>query len=131
MTIETLESEFAEALTTISSGLGIAAERIFGIFVSAQVMIGIIDIVSIFILVTGALLSGWYIRKSCVKLWRDDDGKWEVEDNEAHAIWVPVMGAAVSAFIISCITDAVGNAMVKICCPEYTAMQEIITLVIP
>jgi len=43
MTIETLESEFAEALTTIATGLGTAAEHIFGIFVSAQVMIGILD----------------------------------------------------------------------------------------
>jgi len=77
MTIETLESEFAEALTTIATGLGIAAERIFRIFVSAQVVIGIIGMVSVLLTVFGGLFFGWYVRRLCIKQWKNDDGEWD------------------------------------------------------
>ena len=131
MTIETLESEFAEALTTIASGLGIAAERIFGIFVSAQVVIGIIDIVSIALIVLSALLFGKYARRLCIKWWVEEDGEWRDDDSEATGIWFPCVAAVFGAFVAHITTHAVGSALLKICCPEYTAMQEIITLVIP
>jgi arginine exporter protein ArgO len=99
MTIETFESEFAEALTTIASGLGIAAERIFGTFVSAQVLIGIIDVASVFLTLFGALFLGWYARKLCMKWWKDDDGEWGNDDKEAAGIWVPCTVAVIVAAV--------------------------------
>jgi hypothetical protein len=121
MTIETLESEFAEALTTIASGLGIAAERIFGIFVSAQVLIGILNIVSVLLIIGGAYIGGIYTKKWCV----------ESGTSPQDSMCIRWMVSFIAACILWIITDALSSAILKICCPEYTAMKEIIMLVIP
>ena len=130
MTTETLENEFAEVLSTIASGLGIAAERIFGIFVSAQVMLGIIDIISVVLTIAGTILFGWYSRQLCVKWWRNEDGNWTDSEDKAMATWIPIIVVFVSMFAIWEIMDILGNAAMMILCPDYMAMKEIIELVI-
>jgi len=122
MTIETLESEFAEALTTIATGLGTAAEHIFGIFVSAQVMIGILDTISILLVIIGVCIAVIYTRKWCIRT-KDVD--------KDTIIWLPWLSAIATAFAGWIITEQLSLAILKMCCPEYTAMQEIIKLVIP
>lgn len=131
MTTETLENEFTAVLSTIADGLGIAAERIFGIFVSAQVLLGIIDIVSVILILSGAVFFGWYTRRLCVKWWRDDDGKWTDSDDQSVATWMPIVIACVSLLVTWEITVVLGDAVMLIMCPEYTAMREIIELVTP
>jgi len=108
MTIETLESEFAEALTTIATG---------------QVVIGIIGMVSVLLTIFGTLLFGWYARRLCIKQWKNDDGEWDTSGHEEDGIWIPCV-------VVIVLTYLIGEYMLRICCPEYTAMQEIIKLVI-
>lgn len=131
MTTETLENEFTAVLSTIADGLGIAAERIFGIFVSAQVLLGIIDIVSVILTLSGAIFFGWYARRLCVKWWRDEDGDWTDGDDKEIAIWIPIISAIGSLFLIWEIMSVFGKAAMMILCPEYSAMIEIIEMVIP
>ena len=131
MTIETLESEFAEALTTIASGLGIAAERIFGMFVSAQPIIGLLSIVSCATIMALAYLTYKVVRRALVPLCTDDDGEWNNNDDEMFATILPPVIGILSMVMWCIIIGSVRAAMLKICCPEYTAMQEIISLVIP
>ena len=121
MTTEILESGFAEALTTIASGLGIAAERIFDIFVSAQMMIGVLNIVSILLIIGGGYLIGIYTKKWCI----------ESETSSEDTMCIRWTVSFLAAFTLWIITDALSSAILKMCCPEYTAMREIIELVIP
>lgn len=131
MTTETLENDFVEVISTIADGLGIAAERIFAIFVSAQVMLGIIDIVSIALVILITLFSWWYTRRLCKKAWKDKDGAWEDDDKSAGAIWIPAAMAFVSLVITWEAMSVLGSAAMMILCPEYSAMIEIIERVMP
>lgn len=125
----TLETEFAEVLAVIATSLGIAAERIFGIFVEAQAMIGIIDVCCVIVAAILAYLSWKYTLKICVLDGKDEEGDWKSDDDEVSSwIW-PVACAIVVFFVAWGLTDIIGDAVLKIACPEYTAMKEIIQLV--
>lgn len=127
----TTEIEFAKAIEIIATDLGVAAEQIFAIFVSAQVMIGIIDIVSAIAMFGVAYLSWKYTRESCMGTFKNEDGNWDGDmlDKICAGVVVPLLVAAIAMVTTSLFTDLIGDALLKIACPEYTAMKEILNLV--
>jgi len=123
------ETEFAEAIEILAASLGIAAERIFEIFVSAQVMIGIIDIVSIIAMFGVAYLSWKYAQEHCISIFKDKDGNWNDDVDMALGYVVPIAVGMFAFVLMSLFTEMISDALLKIAYPEYTAMKEIITLV--
>ena len=123
------EIEFAKAIEIIATDLGVAAERIFEIFVSAQVMIGIIDIVSIIAMFGVAYLSVKYVQEHCISIFKDKDGNWNNDMDMAAGYIVPIIAGIFTLALASVFTEFIGDALLKIACPEYTAMREILNLV--
>lgn len=126
-----MEQELAQAIELISAQLGIAVERVFGMFVSAQVLIGIIDIISIIIVLVLAFATWWTSKRMITPLCKDEDGDWNDADDKICARIAPVVIGLVSLMIWGIIVGEIGDAALKIVCPEYSAMQEIIGLVMP
>ena len=126
----TTETEMAHVVEMIAENLGIASERIFEIFVNAQTTIGIIHIVSIFVVCIVALLAAMYTRKWCKKAFTDDDGECSYDD-EGLAIFLPILAAFLTSLVIGVMMNEIGDTIIMIMCPEYSAMKEIIELVIP
>jgi hypothetical protein len=125
----TTEIEFAKAIEIIATDLGVAAEQIFAIFVSAQVMIGIIDIVSIIAMSGVAYLSVKYVQEHCISIFKDKDGNWNNDMDMAAGYIVPIIAGIFTLALASVFTEFIGDALLKIACPEYTAMREILNLV--
>lgn len=123
------EIEFAKAIEIIATDLGVTAERIFEIFVRAQAMIGIIDIVSIIAMFGVAYLSVKYVQEHCISIFKDKDGNWNNDVDMAAGYIVPIIAGIFTLALASVFTEFIGDALLKIACPEYTAMKEIINLV--
>ena len=122
----TLDTKFAEVLETIATNLGIAAERIFGIFVGAQYIVGVMDML---VMVFAILLTYIICKRACAiggvkKLLVFDDISDLVFGG--FLIALAVFGTLVVMWSILWI---ISSGILKIACPEYTAMKEIIGLV--
>lgn len=126
----TTETEFVDAITIIASNLNIAAERVFEIFVDAQMMLGIIDIVSIFVCIAG----GYIITRYTYKMYEDGctDKKEECrcDDDRDSMLCILTTVFLLAVFAMWIVVLPLGDAVMKIVCPEYSAMREIIGLVI-
>lgn len=127
----TIETEFVEAIALVASGLGIAAERVFGVFVGAQQIIGFINIVSIVIIWSVAYLAWKWQRKFCIIDFKDEVGNWNSAEDEIRAGVYPLIGASIVLIVMYFLMWSIGNSALKIACPEYTAAKEIIELVMP
>ena len=126
------DSEFAHIIDTISTSLGITVERIFNIFVGAQPIIGILNIASL-LLVILITYYGWKSSgKVLITLATGDDGDWADTSEQFTALLVQIIITSVMllmSWIV--VTSIVELSVLKIVCPEYTAMKEIIGLVSP
>lgn len=119
-----MEQELAQAIELISAQLGVAVEKVFGTFVGAQPVIGILSIISTLVVIIGAYIVAKRARKMLINGMDDSVSR----DDEITAIWIPIILALCAALMLYGAMDATGNAMLKIFCPEYTAMKEIIEL---
>lgn len=119
-----MEQELAQAIELISAQLGIAVEMIFGTFASAQSIVGTIDIIAMSVTLVGTYLIWKRVRKTMVTA-MDDSAQ---QDEKNVAFWFPIVVAFIAAMLLDVITDAFGNALLKIACPEYSAMKEMIEL---
>lgn len=123
-----MEQELVQAIELVSAQLGIAVEKVFGIFVGAQPIIGMLNIVSGIVIV---LLAYFTYKVACKTLksgLTDEDGDWKDDDAEAFAIIFPVVIGVLSVVLWWLLVGNMSNAALKIMCPEYTAMKEIIEL---
>ena len=123
---------FAHIVDAISTNLGIAAKQIFDVFVGAQPIIGIINIASL-LLVILMTYYGWKAsRKVIITLATGDDGKLANTDEQFVALLTQIVIASVMLLVSwIVVTSIVAPSILKIVCPEYTAMKEIIGVVHP
>lgn len=133
------EGEFATAIDIIADKLGIAVTEIFEIFVNAQAAIGVITIATIFAVVLTCMasyfvamkyISGKYTYSGVIKKLEDKDSYVDPDD-KIMCIIVPLLVVMVIFFISAIMFDCVGDCIIRIICPEYSAITEIITIVKP
>lgn len=101
----------SETIIEIANTLGIAVERIFEIFVSAQVTTGIISAILLSMVTIGTILAYKYICKMT-----DDD-----DNNESR-----LMGTAITMIIFIIISLFIYDILICIFLPEYAAARELI-----
>lgn len=132
-----MEEQFVEAIDIISDKLGIAATKIFEIFVGAQAVIGMLMIVkciAMFTLammtyfVTMKLLSGYYTYSAAVRNMKENGE--DDEDFKALILIAPILITAGSMILWGIVTDVISKGVLKIMCPEYSAISEIINLIL-
>ena len=132
MTTETTASEFAHVIETIASSLGVAAERIFEVFVNTQTTIGILNLMSLLVALVVTYLVWRVSHKEIASIFKDDNDDWKCNDSWFSAAVIQFGIAAISfGFASMVISGIVAPSILKITCPEYTAMKEIIELVRP
>lgn len=132
------EGEFTTAIDIIADRLGIAVTEIFEIFVKAQATIGVITIVTIFAIVLTCIasyfvamkyISGKYTYSGAIKKLEED--RHVDPDDKITCIIVPLLVVVVTFFISAIMFDCVGDCIIRILCPEYSAITDIITIVKP
>ena len=132
MTTETTAPEFAHVIETIASSLGVAVERIFDTFVGAHPVIGILNLMSLLVALAVTYLVWKVSHKEIASIFKDDNDDWKCNDSWLSAAVVQFGIAAISfGFASMVISGIVAPSILKITCPEYTAMKEIIELVRP
>jgi len=126
-----MEDKFVVAIDLIAEKLGIAVTEIFDIFVTAQVIIGMMEIIKCIIVillcimtyfVTVKLMSGYY---NPYKAMKDINGH-----DTTDLIAMPLLITVIFGFVWTCIVNTVSAGLLKILCPEYTAITEIIRMMI-
>jgi len=122
----TLETEFAEVLSVIAESLGIAAERIFNIVVGAQAAMGIINIGLMILTVLCCVIAYLYSRKWCGSLCADGGSTWAADDVEILRVIIPVVVSIVTLISVGVALWIISWDILRIVCPEYTAMTEIV-----
>ena len=128
----TIETEFAEAIAVIASGLGIAAERVFGVFVGAQPMIGILNLMSLLVALIAVYVVWKASRNVILSMFKDGDGDWECDDSWVSATLIQIVVCGVVFVLLLATMGGIATpAILQIVCPEYTATKEIIELVMP
>ena len=126
-----INSEVAHVINAIVTQLGVAAERIFGMFVGAQPIIGVISLVSLVAAIVMAYLVWKFFRRASVA-WLTDDGCDLDSEGGCAVIFMSVIAAAISFFItLAMFSSIIEPSILKITCPEYSAMKEIISLMKP
>ena len=126
-----IDSEVAHVIDAIATQLGVAAEQIFGMFVGAQPIIGVINIVSLATAVVVAYLV-WKVSRRAIVAYLTDDGSELSDDDKFMAIFLPAIAMVISFFITHVVfIDSIEPSILKIMCPEYSAMKEIISLMKP
>jgi len=127
----TVETEFADALAIIASGLGLAAERIFGIFVESQQIAGILELVAVGVAIIIAYLICRTAYPTLEQLFKNSDGEWE-DESSMFIIYLitAILGGVVFMLSNAILGDIVVPSIMRIACPEYMAAKEIIRLVI-
>ena len=132
-----MEEQFVEAIDIISDKLGIAATKVFEIFVGAQAVIGMLMIVKCVVmftlavltyLITMKVLSGYYTYSAAVRNMKKQDD--ENEDAKAFIFVVPIMISVFSIVLWGIITSIIMEGILKMMCPEYSAISEIINLIL-
>ena len=124
-----MEEELANTIEIVADQLGIAVEHIYGTFVSAQLVIGIIDAVSIVVGIFATVVFAKVAYKLLKSYMSDDDGKWDADGSPVMATAFSIMAAATFAMVFSLLVHGVKGALLKIFCPEYSAIREILSLV--
>lgn len=118
------EAEFIDSIAEIASGLGIAAEKIFGIFAGAQPIVGIIELAALVISIILMCLVVKATWKPISENFKDDDGKMFM------AYFIIGVIAFVTFLIFAVLSDLVVPSVLRIMCPEYMAARELIQLAI-
>lgn len=106
-----------DALVQIADKIGVTVQQMYTIMVEAQVTIAIIQIIFILVdLISAVIIFGiviWFIKKYC-----NDELDWGV------ALFLTIVGW----LILSMILTLLYRPVIALMCPEYTALQEIITV---
>lgn len=122
-----MEHELAQAIELISAQLGIAVEKIFGVFVGAQAIIGMMDILVVILTMSLAYIT-------CKKVYAMLNVNNVIRfDDIGDAVFGTFIGGIVVcavSFVLWTTFDTIAGGVLKIFCPEYTAMKEIIELAI-
>lgn len=126
-----MEQELSDTLVVLADRLGIATEKVFGIFVDAQVLVGVIDIACIVFAVLVAVVAAKYYRKWCVQHWTDEDGDWGDETLQFFGAAVPLAVFFFSIVVCTEVFWMVGEAVLRIIAPDYMAAKELIGLLRP
>lgn len=120
-----MEQELAQAIELISAQLGIAVERVFGMFVSAQAFVGIMDILAIL----STILLTYVI---CKKVFVCVGAKERLEhydiDELVFISFIGMIILSIMVFVVYVAMDIIAGSVLRIACPEYTAMKEMIEL---
>ena len=137
-----VEEQFLSAIELIADKLGIAASEIFNIFVNAQVVLGILSIleativlllcIGTYFLVT-KMISGHYTFKNAVKeAVKEAEEKNEYMDSDVKSflLVVPVFAGLCSFLVWGILVSTIKHGIIKIICPEYSGIIEIINLII-
>ena len=88
-----------------------------------------LDIVSVVAVVLATFVSTnavYKLLKSCVT---DADGKWESDNSRIAAFLYSGVAAFILTLAYSVVAEVVSTALLKIFCPEYSAIREILSLV--
>ena len=126
-----IDSEVAHIIDAIATQLGVAAERIFGMFVGAQPVIGVINLASLVTAIVVAYLV-WKVSRRAIIVYLTDDDSELSSDDEFMAIFLPALAMAISFLMILIVfEDNIEPSILRITCPEYSAMKEIISLMKP
>ncbi len=124
-----MEEELANAIEIVADQLGIAVEHIYGTFVSAQPIIGAIEMGAMIV----GILATWVFAKIAYKSLKshlsDSDGDWDNDESPVAALAFSVIAAMGFAMVYSFVAHSAAAAMLKIFCPEYAAIREILSLV--
>lgn len=121
-----MEQEFAAAIEIISTQLGIAAEKIFHIFAEAQVIIGIVNII---LAIIGFILTYLVYKYACRAVQQLFKGEEDNFDFTLARLLVPIIFTVFAFLIIITGLSAHNHDIIRILCPEYAAMKEIIELI--
>lgn len=132
------EEQFVTAIELISDKLGIAATEIFSIFVGAQVVLGIASILECVAIVSLCTMTYFIIMKlvygtySCSKVIarRTEDDNHFDDDDRCFIILAPIGAALVSTIGWLLIISFIRYGAIKILCPEYCAIIEIVELIV-
>jgi len=133
------EEQFVVAIELIADKLGIAATEIFSIFVGAQVILGITSILECIIVILLCIITYFTIMKlaygkysfgKVIKM-READDRYFGDDDKSFIIFAPVTAALVSVLGWLIVVCTLKYGFIKILCPEYCAIIEIIELVVP
>lgn len=124
-------TEMTQAIELISEQLGIVGERIFGIFTEAQAIAGILDIL---VMVASLVVPYLICKRIITRFGLLDKAKHiAIDDDDPMLIFGICMIAILVVLLLAVVTGAVAHdiagGVLKILCPEYTAMKEIIDLV--
>ncbi len=124
-----MEEDLADAIEIVADQLGIAVEHIYGVFVDAQLVIGILSIVSLVLVIIAVLVSAKPIYNFIKQFYTDNKGEWDCDDAPLVATLLSI--AAVAIFTVICFgcVRILEAAVLKLLCPEYTAIREILSLV--
>ena len=132
------EGQFVSAIDMIAEKLGIAVTEVFNIFVQAQMTIGTLMILKCVILIligittyfiTMKIISGSYTYSSAIRA-LDEANKYCDEDMKAFFIYGPMFSSFGMLIVSSFILETIETGLLKILCPEYSTITEIIRLVI-
>jgi len=131
------EGQFVSAIDMIAEKLGIAVTEIFNIFVHAQVTLGVLMIlqcVAVLVLcvmtyfVTMKLISGSWTYNGIMEKAKERDKDYD-EDAESFFMFTPVVVGVLSVILWGFVVGIIADGLVKILCPEYSAIIEIIRMV--
>ena len=124
-----MEEELANAIEVVADQLGVAAEHIYEIFVSAQHVIGVLSIVSVVSVMLATIVSTNVVYKLIKSCTTDSDGNWNYDNSRGGAFIYSGAAAFVLTLVYSAVAEVVSVALLKILCPEYSAICEILSLV--
>ena len=117
MTTETIAEEFVQTIPMIIDATGHAAEYVLETFAGAQPLIGALMISRILIIVIGTAAAGLLAYRWCH---HTEDGV-DVDD-----VGFSTMVALIVSIVLIAVTYFIGQGILHMYCPEYTAMSEII-----
>ena len=123
-----MEKELANAIEIVADQLGIAVEHIYGTFVSAQPVIGVIEVVFMAAVALSTTIFTIFAYRALKSHLTDDKGDWDNDESPVMALALSVMAAMVFAMVFSLFASGVRSALLKIFCPEYSAIREILSL---
>ena len=121
------ETEFVTAMDIIADKIGIAATEIFDIFVSAQMTKGILTAICMGVVLT----VGYLVYRKVVLTVMDVDKMSDIDKNDRDDLYTTAIPSAgvIALFVmllLSLVVDILRTATLRVVCPEYMAITDII-----
>ena len=118
-----MTTEIENVIETIATNLGIAVEQIFGVFTSAQPMVGILNFMSLVITISVA----YFVYRSCLKALKNMHEKMNCDDL-VMIYSLSIIASGFSFLVLMIVMEIISEGALMIVCPEYMAMKEIVSL---